>query len=166
MEPEEGLNEQQSPRVKLSRRSFLALAGAVALSVPLMKAEAAAAKVAGKKPIKPKHYVTPPGIKTRKHFHEHCTGCHLCVSKCPQKVLRPATTQYGLAYAMQPVKDYDASYCRAGCTRCTNVCPRARCGRSLATRSSTRPWATPWLSTRTVWPVASVPRCARRRPSR
>ncbi len=123
MEPEEGLNQQQSPRVKLSRRSFLALAGAVALSVPLMKAEAVAAKAAGKKPIKPKHYVTPPGIKTRKHFHEHCTGCHLCVSKCPQKVLRPATTQYGLAYAMQPVKDYDASYCRAGCTRCTNVCP-------------------------------------------
>lgn len=108
---------------KLSRRSFFKVVGAATLGAAILKVETAAAKASGKKVIKPKHYVTPPGIKTRKHFHEHCTSCHLCISKCPQKVLRPSTTQYGVKYAMQPVKDYDASFCRAGCTRCTHVCP-------------------------------------------
>ena len=50
----------------------------------------------------------------------HCTACQLCVSACPNNVLRPSTRLDSL---MQPVMSFERGYCRPECTRCSLVCP-------------------------------------------
>ena len=49
-----------------------------------------------------------------------CTGCQLCVSECPNDVLRPSAA---LSTLMQPVMSYERGYCRPECNRCSTVCP-------------------------------------------
>jgi len=67
--------------------------------------------------------VTPPGALSEKHFSEHCTACHLCVSVCPTRVLAPTFLAYGLNGVLQPHMDYQTSYCNYDCTVCGTVCP-------------------------------------------
>ena len=64
--------------------------------------------------------LVPPGSRSLKKMAQHCTGCQLCVSKCPNNVLRPSTD---LMHLMQPVMSYERGYCRPECTRCSEVCP-------------------------------------------
>lgn len=64
--------------------------------------------------------LVPPGSRSLKNLAQHCTGCQLCVSKCPNDVLRPSTD---LLHLMQPVMSYERGYCRPECTRCSEVCP-------------------------------------------
>ena len=64
--------------------------------------------------------LTPPGSLSLKNMATRCTGCQLCVSECPNDVLRPSTSLMSL---MQPVMHYDRGYCRPECTRCSSVCP-------------------------------------------
>ncbi|MDE5815457.1 MAG: 4Fe-4S dicluster domain-containing protein, partial [Alistipes sp.] len=61
-----------------------------------------------------------PGAKGRWHIARHCTGCQLCVSACPNGVLRPSTD---LRMLMQPESSYERGYCRPECTECSEVCP-------------------------------------------
>ena len=56
-------------------------------------------------------------------FLEKCTGCGLCVARCPAKVLRPSSNEFGWLHMLHPVMHFDSSYCRYNCTRCTDVCP-------------------------------------------
>ena len=64
--------------------------------------------------------LTPPGSKSMKNFAQHCTGCQLCVSECPNQVLRPSTD---LLHLMMPTMSYELGYCRPECNRCSEVCP-------------------------------------------
>ena len=64
--------------------------------------------------------LTPPGSLSAQHFANHCTGCQLCVSDCPNDVLRPSTD---LMHFMQPTMSYEHGYCRPECNRCSQVCP-------------------------------------------
>ena len=64
--------------------------------------------------------LTPPGSLSFNHYAQHCTGCQLCVSECPNNVLRPTTD---LMHLMLPVMSYERGYCRPECTRCSEVCP-------------------------------------------
>lgn len=64
--------------------------------------------------------LTPPGSLSAKHFAQHCTACQLCISNCPNQVLRPSDD---LEHLMQPKMEYDRGYCRPECTRCSEVCP-------------------------------------------
>jgi len=64
--------------------------------------------------------LTPPGSLSAQHFAAHCTGCQLCVSECPNDVLRPSTD---LMHLMQPMMSYERGHCRPECTRCSKVCP-------------------------------------------
>ncbi len=67
--------------------------------------------------------VCPPGGVAIADFNNHCTACSLCISACPNGVLQPAVTQYGIAGFMQPVMDYHKSFCTYNCTVCTEICP-------------------------------------------
>ena len=64
--------------------------------------------------------LTPPGSLSAQHIAQHCTGCQLCISECPNQVLRPSTN---LMTMMQPVMSYERGYCRPECTHCSEVCP-------------------------------------------
>lgn len=67
--------------------------------------------------------VVPPGASSRDSFLSHCTACHLCVSKCPQGIIRPSATEYGILHMLQPHLDYSLGYCLHECNLCTQVCP-------------------------------------------
>lgn len=64
--------------------------------------------------------IVPAGAKSLKNLQTHCTGCQLCVSQCPNDVLRPSTD---LMHLMQPEMSYERGYCRPECTACAEVCP-------------------------------------------
>ncbi len=64
--------------------------------------------------------ITPPGSVSLKHLADRCTGCQLCVSVCPNRVLRPSSDP---AHFLQPEMSYEKGYCRPECTKCSEVCP-------------------------------------------
>lgn len=67
--------------------------------------------------------VSPPGSKSIERFNKICTGCSLCVSACPTKVLQPSFLQYGMIGMMQPYMNYRKGLCEFDCTLCSEVCP-------------------------------------------
>ncbi|MFZ4455804.1 MAG: 4Fe-4S dicluster domain-containing protein [Bacteroidales bacterium] len=105
----------------LHKRTFLittgaVLAGAVTANTRIIKG--AQDSYLTRKPI------MPPGAFDAAHFHQHCTGCQLCVAKCPMQVLKPASLQYGFSGIMQPHLVFSTHvYCNYECTICTDVCP-------------------------------------------
>jgi len=78
----------------------------------------------GQTPFKREHPIAPPGAVSFEHFNKRCVGCHLCVAKCPQKVLKPATLEYGLRGFMQPRVVFSLEhFCNFDCVVCGEVCP-------------------------------------------
>lgn len=107
-----------------SRRSFLtatALVAATALAkAQEKKVDGGLALIEDKKIPNRQTPILPPGARSARHFAQHCTGCQLCVSACPNGVLRPSTD---LMKLMQPEMSYERGYCRPECKRCAEVCP-------------------------------------------
>lgn len=107
-----------------NRRSFLltaaALTAGAALKAEEKKVDGGLAEILDKKVPARQTPILPPGALTANHFAHHCTACQLCVSACPNGVLRPATE---LDRFMQPELSYERGYCRPECTRCSEVCP-------------------------------------------
>ncbi len=108
----------------VSRRSFVAATAAVA-SAAAVKAEekivdGGLAVIEDKKIPDRRTRIVPPGAKSLRHFSSHCTACQLCVSACPNGVLRPSAD---LLTLMQPEASYERGYCRPECTKCSEVCP-------------------------------------------
>ena len=64
--------------------------------------------------------IMPPGSLSKRNFETRCTGCQLCISECPNEVLRPRSDLWHL---MQPTMSYERGYCRPECNRCSEVCP-------------------------------------------
>ena len=64
--------------------------------------------------------LTPPGSLSYDNMAKRCTGYQLCVSECPNHVLRPSND---LMHLMLPTMSYERGYCRPECTRCSEVCP-------------------------------------------
>ncbi len=69
------------------------------------------------------YHISPPGSLSISEFNKECTACSLCITACPNGVLQPALTQYGIAGIMQPVMNYHKSFCTYNCTICTDICP-------------------------------------------
>ena len=108
----------------VSRRSFLAITGAVAVTHRLraqqLHVDGGLADIEDKKVPARKTPVVPPGAKGLGHLKQHCTACQLCVSACPNNILRPSGK---LATFMQPEMSFERGYCRPECTECSQVCP-------------------------------------------
>jgi ferredoxin len=67
--------------------------------------------------------ISPPGSRGILELKEHCTGCQLCISACPSKVLQPAFLEYGFTGMMFPKMDNNVGFCNYECTKCGEVCP-------------------------------------------
>ena len=114
--------EPQSPQDP-SKRSFLiatALVSTAALAQEAKHVDGGLADIVEKKAPERQTPLTPPGALSHWHFARHCTGCQLCVSKCPNDVLRPSTD---LMHLMLPEMSFEKGYCRPECTLCSEVCP-------------------------------------------
>lgn len=107
-----------------ARRSFIAvsamLATAATLEAQEKKVDGGLALIEDKKIPDRMTRLTPPGSFSARHFAQHCTACQLCVSVCPNGVLRPSAD---LTRLMQPEMSYERGYCRPECTKCSDVCP-------------------------------------------
>jgi len=107
-----------------SRRSFLlatAMAStAAALAQKEKKVDGGLAVIEDKVAPERATPLTPPGSLSAENMAQHCTACQLCVSECPNDVLRPSTQ---LSTFMQPTMSYERGYCRPECHRCSTVCP-------------------------------------------
>lgn len=115
-----------APQAKgqMSRRAFVAgglsLTAAAALRAQTLKVDGGLAVIEDKQ-IPHRHTpLVPAGAQGLAHFAAHCTACQICVSECPNDVLRPASS---LSRLMQPEMQYERGYCRPECTRCSEVCP-------------------------------------------
>lgn len=106
-----------------SRRKMLQITGMALAGAATAKAANLKNGVSGDS-ILHRRAIMPPGAGDRKHFDSHCTGCQLCIARCPSHVLKPAgIQQYGLGGMLQPYMDYKSGFCNYNCTVCTKVCP-------------------------------------------
>ncbi len=107
-----------------SRRNFLSVTALFAVTAAVkaqeMKVDGGLAAIEKKKIPTRATYITPPGSKGVRNLNTRCTACQLCVSACPNQVLRPASD---LTRFMQPEMAYERGYCRPECNRCSQVCP-------------------------------------------
>ena len=107
-----------------ARRTFLAVAGIATASAAMaqtkMKVDGGLAVIEDKQSPERKTRITPPGSISLNNMSRHCTACQLCVSACPNDVLRPSQE---LSSFMQPVMSFERGYCRPECSRCSEVCP-------------------------------------------
>lgn len=117
-------HNQEGTRPDSSRRNFLT---ATAMTITTKALKAQEKKVDGglaaiqDKKIPERHTpIVPPGAQGVLNMAHHCTACQLCVSVCPNSVLRPSTR---LETLMQPEASYERGYCRPECTKCSEVCP-------------------------------------------
>ena len=109
--------------VDAGKRSFLlsaALATTAAMAQDKKKVDGGLAVIEDKVAPERQTPITPPGSVSARNMAQHCTACQLCVSECPNQVLRPSNS---LSSFMQPVMSYELGYCRPECTRCADVCP-------------------------------------------
>ena len=114
-------NDVDSPNQ--GKRSFLIASAAIAtaaIAQDKKKVDGGLAEIQDKVAPNRQTPVTPPGSWSASNMAKKCTACQLCVSECPNQVLRPSG---GLMTLMQPVMSYERGYCRPECNTCSTVCP-------------------------------------------
>lgn len=121
---ENAVQETTTNSVDNARRNFLTATALVTATATLKaqekKVDGGLAVIVDKKVPKRNTPLTPPGSLSARNMAQHCTACQLCVSVCPNQVLRPSTD---LLKLMQPEMSYERGYCRPECTKCSEVCP-------------------------------------------
>ena len=117
-------SKKSDATVDASKRSFLLASALVSTAAMAQKKEklmdGGLAEIEDKVAPKRQTPLTPPGSLSFQNLSTRCTGCQLCVSECPNQVLRPSGD---LMHLMQPTMSYEKGYCRPECTRCSEVCP-------------------------------------------
>ncbi|MDO4573667.1 MAG: 4Fe-4S binding protein [Planctomycetia bacterium] len=110
--------------VDLSKRTFLVTLSTLAAASQTVVAQPVLEILnTGKNPFTRQTPIAPPGAVSIRHLVGHCTACHLCVSKCPTQVLKPAVMEYGVAGMFAPRMEYSRGFCNYDCTICGDVCP-------------------------------------------
>lgn len=117
-------SKKSDATVDASKRSFLLASALVSTAAMAQKKEklmdGGLAEIEDKVAPNRQTQLTPPGSLSFQNLSTRCTGCQLCVSECPNQVLRPSGD---LMHLMQPTMSYEKGYCRPECTRCSEVCP-------------------------------------------
>lgn len=117
-------DEKNSNTPDESKRAFLTVGAIVAgsaMSKSMAKVfDGGLAEITEKKEPKRENRITPPGSKSYKHIEDVCTSCGLCITACPNGVLRPSED---LSSMLTPMMSFEKGYCRPECKRCSDVCP-------------------------------------------
>jgi len=120
----ESTAEKQSEQGGVTRRNVLSILGMLAITGTIkaqqLHVDGGLAEIEDKKIPNRKTPIVPAGAIAARHMKRHCTACQLCVSACPNNVLRPSTK---LETFMQPEMSFERGYCRPECTECSQVCP-------------------------------------------
>lgn len=110
--------------VDKGRRAFMATTAFVGSSLALgaqnKRLDGGLADVIDKTSPERSERLVPFGAESVKDFYDRCTACQLCVSNCPNGVLRPSTD---IGHFLQPQMGYEKGWCRPECTTCSQVCP-------------------------------------------
>lgn len=110
--------------VSAGRRAFLAgiaaMTASAAIAETKMKVDGGLAVIEDKKEPKRQIKPVPAGAESISRLSKHCTACQLCVSNCPNNVLRADSDPL---HFMQPYMSFERGYCRPECTRCSEICP-------------------------------------------
>ena len=137
VEATEPVVRQGSPTTETTdsgRRAFLiggatVIGGSLLSSIPMRaedeeikdkKRDGGFAEIIPKKAPARKTPITPFGSESVEKFYKHCTACQLCVTVCPNNVLRPSSR---LEHLMQPEMSFEKGYCRPECVKCSEACP-------------------------------------------
>ena len=119
-------NEIKKPNKNaVSRRNVLTIIGVVAASGMAAKAQRVLLNDGltnsenGETPQRATPIV-PPGAQSLRNFTRRCTACQLCVTSCPNRVLRPSVS---FSRFMQPEMLFERGWCRPECVECSSVCP-------------------------------------------
>ena len=115
-------NVPENKTVDESKRRFLSATVVTAVAATSLMGQKVAS-FTGKRALKRNLPIVPPGGLNVENLQEKCISCHLCVSKCPSHVIKPAFTEYGLGGMMQPRLYFDHGFCNYDCTVCSDVCP-------------------------------------------
>ena len=102
-------HETHSPQDP-TKRAFLltsAMATTAALAQEAKHVDGGLADIIDKTAPERQTPLTPPGSLSASNMATRCTGCQLCVSKCPNEVLRPSMD---IANLMQPVMSFEKGY--------------------------------------------------------
>lgn len=151
------------------RRVFLAVgamvAGSLAVKAQEKLTDGGLAAIVPKEKPQRKTPIAPPGALSLDNLAGHCTSCQLCISNCPNGVLRPSVSLDSL---MQPVVSYEKGYCRPECTRCGDVCPSGAITKiTRADKSSIQVGHAVWVRERCLSAVKGTKcgNCARHCPT-
>ncbi len=151
------------------KRAFLAGLGAMATGAALAQREklvdGGLTILEDKRAPQRETPIVPPGARSLRNMSRKCTGCQLCVAKCPNGVLRPSTD---LATFMQPHMSFERGYCRPECNACSQVCPAGAIEpMDHGTKAATQLGHAVWVFDRCVVNVDEVKcgNCARHCPN-
>ena len=108
--------------VNQSKRRFLSTTFTTGIAATRLLAKSTTG-VSLKQEVKRKQPIAPPGVQNIDRLLQKCISCHLCVTKCPSHVIKPALFEYGLGGIMQPKLYFDHGFCSYDCTDCGDVCP-------------------------------------------
>lgn len=122
--PRKAKTEPVTESVDKGRRAFMAttalVGGSLALGAQNKRLDGGLADVIDKTSPERSERLVPFGAESVKDFYDRCTACQLCVSNCPNGVLRPSTD---IGHFLQPQMGYEKGWCRPECTTCSQVCP-------------------------------------------
>lgn len=102
------------------RRHFLEkslkYAGGIAIA-SLVPVKLVASTEIVKKTISP----IPPGSLNIENLRKNCTGCWLCVQKCPKNIIKPVFDKDKRIFQIE--LDYNKNFCDYECSLCSQICP-------------------------------------------
>jgi len=108
--------------VNQSKRRFLSATITTGIAATNLLAQKTTG-ISLKRELKRQQPIAPPGVLNIDRMLQKCISCHLCVTKCPSHVIKPALFEYGLGGIMQPKLYFDHGFCSYDCTVCGDVCP-------------------------------------------
>ena len=109
-----------SPERRAMLTSALIAVGTSAMAQAKIKVDGGLSEIEKKRAPRRDTPLTPPGSLSARNMQKHCTACQLCVSACPNNVLRPSLDPQRF---MQPEMSFERGFCRPECNRCSQVCP-------------------------------------------